>query len=71
LHAEERSRAEQKQTSENVCDTMKIVLVALLKYRHDEAMENSHRHQGFGWSAEVVDKKFRDKAKEKLREIQL
>jgi len=40
------------------------ILLNLLKYRHDEPMENSYRHGGCGWSTEIVDKKFREKVKQ-------
>jgi len=69
-HVKERSKEEQKEKCKEVCETMRTTLIALLRYRHDESMENSHRHQGLGWSAEVVGVKFRDKAKEVLKEIQ-
>jgi hypothetical protein len=67
---EERTREQQKQVCKSGCEQLNVTLVTLLRYRHDESMENSHRHAGYGWSAEVVDVKFRDKAKEVLKSIQ-
>ena len=69
INAEERSREDQKAISSEFCETLKNTLITLLNYRHDDPMENSHRHSGLGWSAEVVDVKFREKAKEMLKKF--
>ena len=55
---------ERKKLSKSIMQKMQKHLVKLLTYRHDEAMENSHRHSGYGWSTEVVDKKFREKVRQ-------
>jgi hypothetical protein len=53
-----------RRLSTSIMQKMQKSLVKLLTYRHDEPMENSYRHTGFGWSAEVVDKKFREKVRQ-------
>jgi len=52
-----------------VMRSMQKNLLKLLTYRHDTPMENSRRHQGFGWSTEVVDKKFRDKVRQLIQYV--
>lgn len=52
-----------------VMRSMQKKLLKLLHYRHDAPMENSRRHQGFGWSTEVVDKKFRDKVRQLIQYV--
>jgi hypothetical protein len=58
-----------KQLVQDLCESMKNTLFTLLVYRHDTPMENSHRHTGFGWSLEVVDKQFREKTREIIKQI--
>ena len=51
---------QRKKESKSIMMKLQKSLLKLLNYRHDEPMENSHRHSGYGWSTEIVDKKFRE-----------
>lgn len=60
-------KEERHKISKKIMKSMQKKLIKLLTYRHDTPMENSRRHQGFGWSTEVVDKKFRDKVRQLIQ----